>query len=52
MVGDEESKAEADRETDENHPDGAELLNTLDSPGSPGHPGGLEGWGDWGEVQL
>ena len=50
VVGDEECEAQADTETDENHPDCAELLNTLDSPGSPGHPGGLEGW--WGEERF
>ena len=44
VVGDEEGEAEADTETEENHPDCTELLHTLDSSGSPGHPGGLEGW--------
>ena len=52
----EESEAETNTETDENHPDCAQLLKTLDSPWSPGHPGGLEGArrGEErrGEVQL
>ena len=44
VVGCEESEGEADTETDEDHPDTAELLNTLDSPGSSsGHPGGWRG---------
>ena len=42
ILGDQEGEAEADTEADENDPDCAEFLHTLDSPGSSGHPGGEE----------
>ena len=42
ILGDQEGEGEADTEPDENDPDCAEFLHTLDSPGSSGHPGGEE----------